>query len=101
MATSSILPKLFALCLFLIAFACRAQSSQVDDRSIQLMTDGFEWPSTMSLYDEELVEEDGDTEDGPTTLTTVTKPGALFNPTLEDALELPDAEDKALRLRGH
>uniref|UniRef100_A0A5B7B927 Protein RALF-like 34 n=1 Tax=Davidia involucrata TaxID=16924 RepID=A0A5B7B927_DAVIN len=60
---SSHLPKLFfTLCLFVIAFACSAHAQIDDSTSIQLMTDALEWPSTTSLYDDEFVDEDGDTE---------------------------------------
>ncbi|XP_057958166.1 protein RALF-like 34 [Malania oleifera] len=43
----SSLPKLLILCIFLTFVAVRAQ---VEEASLQLMTDALEWPSAMSLY---------------------------------------------------
>uniref|UniRef100_A0A5B7BCN3 Protein RALF-like 34 n=1 Tax=Davidia involucrata TaxID=16924 RepID=A0A5B7BCN3_DAVIN len=56
---ASHLPKLLTLFLFLIAFTCSVLA-QVDEASIQLVADALEWPSTMTLYDDEFEDEDGD-----------------------------------------
>ncbi|POO02813.1 Rapid ALkalinization Factor [Trema orientale] len=66
-SSSPTLLKLLALCFATIIVVLGSSSSfveaQLDDTSLKLMTDAFEWPTTMSLYDE-LAEDDGDIDGG-------------------------------------
>ncbi|KAL5556995.1 hypothetical protein UlMin_039231 [Ulmus minor] len=57
-------PLLLTLCFFAIflTFTSTAEA-QLDDTSLKLLTDAFEWPTTMSLYDE-LADEDEDVDGG-------------------------------------
>ncbi|XP_062075096.1 protein RALF-like 34 [Humulus lupulus] len=50
--------KFSVLCFAIAAVVLCPVEAQLDDTSLKLMTDAFEWPTTMSLYDE-LAEDDG------------------------------------------
>lgn len=41
-----------------------AEAHQLDDTSLKLMSDAFEWPTTMSMYDELAEDEDEDMDGG-------------------------------------
>ncbi|PON43011.1 Rapid ALkalinization Factor [Parasponia andersonii] len=59
--------KLLTLCFATVVVILGSSSSfveaQLDDTSLKLMTDAFEWPTTMPLY-EELAEDDEDIDGG-------------------------------------
>ncbi|KAG6666241.1 hypothetical protein I3843_Q026500 [Carya illinoinensis] len=61
---SPALPKLLILfLLFVLVNLGPSARAQLEETSLKLMTDAFEWPTTMpSLYDE--FEDEGDDEDG-------------------------------------
>lgn len=63
MASSS-LPKLLAFCVFFLYISnVVVVDAQVDESSLELISDSLEWPSTMSGYDE-FGDSDGEDIDG-------------------------------------
>ncbi|KAM6591371.1 hypothetical protein CsatA_013976 [Cannabis sativa] len=55
-------PVVLCFAIAAVVLLCSVEA-QLDDTSLKLLTDAFEWPTTMSLYDELAEAEDGTGED--------------------------------------